>query len=242
MANRLVIGDAPRARGRKRWPKYLLFLGLLMVGLHYFVISLAEIRGDAMAPNALEGDLVLVLHTKSPMVGDVVVVEGDPNPVLRRLLGRAGDRVSAKAGRLIRNGEALDARSLGQFAFREGDRVLRQHLYWEAISPDAGHDILADYVSAPRSWRLDFPEQEVPEGHVFVYCDNRRQCPEDARAGVISEGAISGVAWGTMWFGDARVVPPPERPILGAYSPLRSAAGSVSDGVGAFESSTEPRR
>ena len=94
--------------------------------------------------------------------------------------------------------------------------------------------------STPRSWSLEFPEQTVPEGHVFVYCDNRRQCPEDARTGVVSLSVVSGVAWGTMWFGDARVVPPADKPVWGAYSPLRSAAGSPP--AGAIESSTAPRR
>ena len=240
MANRLVIGDAPRARARKRWPQFLMAAALILICLHYMVISLAEVRGDAMAPNALEGDIVLVLHTKTPIVGDVVVVEGDPNPVLRRILGIAGDRISATAGRLIRNGETLESRSLGQFAFREGDRILRQHLYREALSSNAGHDVLADYVSTPRSWTLEFPEQAVPEDHVFVYCDNRRQCPDDARAGVVPLSLVSGVAWVTMWFGDARMVAPAETPILGAYSPLRSTAGSTP--TDAFESSTAPRK
>lgn len=242
MANRLVIGDAPGAKSRKRWPQFLIGASLFGVILHAWIISLAEAQGGDMAPNVLAGDIVLVLHTKSPAIGDVVVVDGEPNPVLRRVLGTAGDRISAKAGRLIRNGEPLESRSLQQFAYREGERILRQHRYWESISTDAGHEILADYVSAPRSWHLEFTEDAVPEGHVFVYCDNRRQCSTDGRSGVVPLSAISGVAWGTMWFGEARMSAPAEKSLLGAYSPLRSTAGSTPTGAAAFESSTAPRR
>lgn len=242
MANRLVIGDAPGTRSRSRWPQVIIATALVSMALHAFVISLAEVQGDAMAPNVLEGDIVLVLHSKSPAVGDVVVVDGTPNPVLRRILGAAGDRISADGGRIVRNGEALESRSMGQFSFREGQRVLRQHLYWEALSVSSGHQVLSNYVSAPRSWNLQFDEQAVPEGHVFVYCDNRRRCPDDARSGVVPLSAVSGVAWGLMWYGEARVTSPPTRPLLGAYSPLRSAAGATSGRSDAFEGVTAPRR
>ena len=236
MATRLVIGDAPRARGRRRWPQWIIGAMLILGLLRFFVLSFAEVQGDTMAPNALQGDILLVLHAATPTVGDVVVVEGEPNAVLRRVLGSAGDRVSATGGRLTRNGAALESRSQGRFAFRDGDRVLRQHRYWEALSLDAGHATLADYVSAPRSWSLEFPETVVPAGHVFVYCDNRRQCPADDRAGVVPMASLSGVAWGLMWYGDARIVEP-VRPVLGAYSALRS---TVSPSKGFLATPTVP--
>jgi signal peptidase I len=239
VATRLVIGDAPRARGRRRRPQWIIAAVVVLASLRFFVLSFAEVQGDAMAPNALQGDVLLVLHAATPALGDVVVVEGKPNAVLRRILGTAGDRISATGGRLIRNGDPLQSRSLGRFAFRDGHRVLRQHRYWEALSLEAGHATLADFISAPRSWNLEFPETVVPPGHVFAYCDNRRQCPPDDRAGVLSLEAVSGVAWGLMWFGDARMVEP-VRPVLGAYSALRSTAASTSAGLSAAP--TVPRK
>jgi signal peptidase I len=79
-----------------------------------FVATVRYEPSSAMAPTVQVGDRVLVdrlgFHVTGLARGDVVVITlpGEGNlPVLKRVIGLAGDRLSCVDGRLVRNDEPL---------------------------------------------------------------------------------------------------------------------------------------
>ncbi len=224
----LLLGPAsPRRGGHRRW-RVRALLGVLaaLLLVRAFVAELVVARGSMMAPNVLDGDVLLVVHRPRPQAGDVVVVEGnDGPPVLRRVLGIAGDRFQVIEGLLYRNGQPMPARTVGAFAYRDGDESgpqRRQQLLEETLETGRAHRVLGDYEGAARPWALELPVIEVPPGHLFLLCDNRRLCPLDDRLGSVPAARVQGVARSLVWYGDARAEPPASQPFYGAFAPLVS--------------------
>lgn len=220
----------------------LLLLGALLA-VRVFVAELVVARGSTMAPNVLDGDVLLVARGARPTLGAVVLVEvGDDTAVLRRVLGVAGDRFEVVEGVLHRNGQPLPVRAAGTFTFRvaPGDRAQagdgptrRQHQFEETIEGGRAHRVLGDFLGSARPWQFELPTVDVPPGHVFVVCDNRRQCPLDDRLGAVPLEAVRGVARSLVWYGDARADEPPSRPFYGAFIPLESGVASGGSSTGA---------
>ncbi len=229
--DRLAFGT-PRER-RLPGRKALLFLGglallsLLVLRLAFY--ELVSVRGYTMGPNVLDGDVLLVAK-RAPAVGDVALVEVEGERVLRRVIAGPGQQVSTVDGVLVVDGRPLPNRVAGDFTYRveEVDTPRRQQRVVE-VCAGGRYAVLGDHVGVARPWVLEIPEIEVPPDHLFVLCDNRRLCPLDERAGVVPTVAVEGVATQLLWFGEARVPPPAERPLYGAFVPL-GAMGSASSG------------
>jgi signal peptidase I len=169
-----------------------------------------------------------------------VVVEGrDDTPVLRRVLGVAGDRFQVIDGLLYRNGQPMPARTLGTFTYRDGEGAdpRRQQLLEETLEAGRAHRVLGDYEGAARPWTLELPVIEVPPGHLFLICDNRRQCPLDDKLGSVPAAWVQGVARSIVWYGEARAEAPPSQPFYGAFAPLVSGVPSSGGSV-----TGEPRK
>ncbi len=232
MGERLVIGTAPRKRLPVKPVALILGLGLVaalaLTRLVFF--ELVQVRGDTMAPNAMEGDILLISSLATPSLGSVVLVEQGEREVLRRVVALAGDHVATVDGVIERNGHPLRTERIGVFgwlrASAEADaRPHRQVLLDERFADGRRHRILGDHDGAARPWRLDMPELEVPPGHVFVLCDNRRICPLDDQAGPVALHRITGVARSVLWLGDAREVPPAEGGFEGLGSRVSGEQG-----------------
>ncbi len=232
MGERLVIGTAPRRRLPIKPIALVAGLGLLLALLvtRLVFFELVRVRGGTMAPAVLEGDVLLVASLGAPALGSVVLVEQGEREVLRRVVGLAGDRMATADGVLVRNGAPLETEALGVFGWRAataGDAPARPHrqaLVVERFADGRQHRVLGDHDGAARPWRLDMPEVEVPPGHVFVLCDNRRICPLDEQAGPVALDRINGVARSVVWRGGARVEAPGGD--YGALRPLASSAGA----------------
>lgn len=236
MGERLVIGNAPRRRLPVKPVALIagigLVLALIVTRLVFF--ELVRVRGATMAPNALEGDVLLVASLGEPTLGSVVLVEQGEREVLRRVVGLPGDHMSTVDGVLVRNGVPLDTEAVGLFGWRaaeDGEAVARPHrqgLLIERFADGRAHYLLGDHDGAARPWRLELPEVQVPPGHVFVLCDNRRTCPLDEQSGPVALDRINGVARSVLWLGDARADPPGEGLDYGAFTPLASEASDAS--------------
>lgn len=232
---RLVIGPEPRRRAPARGLlKYLLVLALLGVAVVRLVFfELLVVRGNTMAPGILDGDVLLLEKRARPGLGDVVLLEYEGQAVLRRVLGLPGDRVGSADGVLTRNELPIATRVAGTFAYHdptpEDTRPRRQQHLLERLGDGRSHEVLGDHVGAARPWLLELPDVEIPAGHLFVMCDNRRTCPLDERAGVVPLAWVRGVAPFVMWYGDARVEPPAEQPFYGAF---KSTGSTESADVG----------
>ncbi len=227
------IGATPR-RGLpiRRILRYLISISVVvLLFARLFFVELVIARGSSMAPTVLEGDVLIINRRASPRVGDLVIVKLGERAVLRRILATSGTRIATVDGVLALNESALDTRMSGTFAYHDSTpeadakkepRPRRQTVFVERLPDGRHHDALGDHVGASKPWLMELPETEVPPGHVFVLCDNRRRCPEDELSGVVSLERISGVASYLMWYGDARVELPSDRSIVGAFKSLRS--------------------
>jgi signal peptidase I len=217
MGDRLVVGPAPRrplpVRRALRWAVVASLFALLAGRL--FFAELVGVRGNTMAPAVLDGDALFILRHASPRLGDVVLVEHADRAVLRRVVGLPSETVGAADGILTRGGLPLETHIEGTFTYlertdAEGEAPppRRQHHAVEAISETRSHRILGDQVGATPPWSLELPTLDVPPGHLFLLCDNRRTCPLDELAGIVPAAWVRGVARYLVWRGEARVEGP----------------------------------
>lgn len=228
--SRLVIGPAPRRSLGRRALARLVLVGLVaaVVIARMFFWELIVVRGNTMAPAVVDGDVLLVRRGIEPQVGDVAVLRLEERVVLRRVVAVAGDRVGTDEGVLTVNDLPLDTRVAGAFGYQDGERARRQEHFREALPDGRVHGILGDLIGAARPWIFDLPPIEVPAGHVFVLCDNRRICPIDELAGPVPVQWAEGVARHLMWYGDARLTAPEVQPLHGAFEPLVSRVSDPS--------------
>lgn len=231
--SRLVIGPAPRRRMSGRLVGRLIILALIsaVVVARLFFWELVVVRGNTMAPAVVDGDILLVRRGVPPAVGDVVVLRLEERVVLRRVIAVAGDRVGSDEGVLTINDLPLSTRVEGAFGYRDVERQRRQERFRETLPDGRTHGILGDMIGAARPWLFEVPPIEVPAGHVFVLCDNRRICPLDELAGPVPVQWSEGVARDLMWYGNARLSAPEVQPLYGAFEPLASAVGSQPGGL-----------
>ena len=95
--------------------------------INLFLAQATRVYGQSMEPN-LHSDQRLVveklsynpwLHLRSPQRGDVVVVrvKGNPEPLIKRLIGLPGDRIQISGGQVYVNGVPLTEPYIAQPAF-----------------------------------------------------------------------------------------------------------------------------
>ncbi|MEZ4465031.1 MAG: signal peptidase I [bacterium] len=225
--SRLPIGPAP---GRQRGPRHLWRWGLLLViaGLlvaRWFFVELVVVRGNTLAPTALDGDVLLVVRRAEPALGDVILLEHEGREVLRRVLALPGQMVGADEGVLTIDDLPLATRVVGTFAYREasdGDRSRRQQHFVESLPDGRRHHVLGDHAGAARPWKFEVPRIEVPPGFLFVLCDNRRTCPDDDLTGLVPLEWSQGVARWLLRRGDARESAVEQAPFYGAWEWISS--------------------
>ncbi|MFN3197564.1 MAG: signal peptidase I [Bradymonadia bacterium] len=211
----LIIGPhrPPPQRGRKTARVFILLAIIGLVVARLFFFELVVIRGNTMAPTALDGDVVLIHRSRPPKLGDVVLIDTEEaGAVVRRILGSAGDVIQTEDGRLIRNGQPIEARKVGSFAYQELEEAemppRRQHFIREGAADALLYHVLGDHVGNVRPWALNFEPITVPPGHVFILCDNRPICPDGPPGLAVPESAIVGVVGVPLWLGKARVDQP----------------------------------
>lgn len=238
----LIIGPGTARRFPWRLVVQVVVAGLVLglFAVRMFLVELVRVRGNAMAPAVLEGDLLLVRHERVVGRGDVVVVDLGGQAVLRRIMGLPGDRISAPGGVIAINELPVGTTMAGLFAYTEplakGVRTLRQQLLIEELMPGRFVRVLGDHIGAGRPWRLVLADATVGADQYYVLCDNRRMCPEDERQGLIPESAVVGLAQSLLWYGDARSVAPP--PLQGETLPL--TAGPLPPSGAPPEPGSEP--
>ncbi|MFH1858488.1 MAG: signal peptidase I [Candidatus Omnitrophota bacterium] len=124
-----------------------------------FVIQAFKIPTGSMRPTLLEGDRILVnkfiYRFSEPERGDIVVFKYPENPkrdFIKRLVGKSGDHLEIRNGRLVVNDEEITAGSLGERYYynqgplgQEGD---------EQTVPDNSYFVLGDNSAASRDSRF----------------------------------------------------------------------------------------
>jgi len=160
---------------------------LVALLLRVSVVEAYVIEGPSMEPGLLNGDRVFVakypyglsspfraeslVQWGAPRLREVVVLNSpaDPIPIIKRVVGVAGDVIEVRADVVYRNGEALPQHVLGRCTEGTG-------------AEGAAGDACRWYASevGGRSFRtsrarpgFDAPPVRVPADHVYVLGDHR---------------------------------------------------------------------
>ena len=193
------------ARWFDSWMRSLGMALVLFLIIKTFLIEAFQIPSGSMEHTLLAGDFLFVnkavygaqipgTHARlpgfgTPQRGDIIVFEYPRDPTLnyvKRVIGRAGDTVAMRAGRVEVNGAALVEPYV-------------QHI-------DAGHD-LSDaefawqrgfFVGPGDDARRQHPTRDnwgpllVPPGKYFVLGDNRDNSSDSRYWGFVDEAAVKG--------------------------------------------------
>jgi signal peptidase I len=161
---------------------------ILALAIQAFVVKPYLIPSVSMANTLLPGQRVLVdrvvYHYRGVHRGDVIVFRWPGHetetPLIKRVVGLPGDRLSLRDGRLYVNGRRLVEGYVRQV---QGTR--------EKTLPAFPSD-------TPGGWALTTP-YTVPPGHFFVMGDNRTESNDSRYWGTVPRENIIGRAFFVYW-------------------------------------------
>ena len=172
----------------------VVMLLLILAALKMFVLEIAKVRGNDMAPALVEGDLVLVSQLSAPERGDIIVFEHPQEPgrwALRRVVGMPGDAVELRGDQLSVNGQSARHTADGKMLVR-GFQDGKERMVDVAVEELIG-----------RRWRiLDDPHRKTPgkrsllsggNGYV-VLADNRDHGRDSREFGPVRAELLRGKA------------------------------------------------
>ena len=182
---------------------------LIVLILRSFIVEPFRIPSGSMIPTLLVGDFILVnkfqygirlpvLNTKiiemgEPDYGDVVVFRypRDPStPFIKRVVGRAGDKIVYRDRRLFVNGEEIPRQQMGTFVgIKSAAHHTGAQLFSEEL-PDRKHEILLTNGGHSQTF-----EGTVPSGHYFVLGDNRDNSRDSRYWGYVPDENLVGRAF-----------------------------------------------
>jgi signal peptidase I len=197
---------------------------LIVFLLRSFLVEPFKIPSGSMIPTLLVGDFILVnkyvygiripvwnrkvIEVARPERGDVMVFRYPVDPSLdyiKRVVGVPGDRVEYRGGRLRINGEAVPARRIEDYLWKE--RMQFSPRYLEKLGA-AEHAILVDedmpaFAAPGRTfphaanchYNIDGLSCTVPPGHYFVMGDNRDNSSDSRVWGFVPDENIVGKAF-----------------------------------------------
>ncbi|MEO6153683.1 MAG: signal peptidase I [Croceibacterium sp.] len=227
--------DSPEAKAKVNWWHEIRGLALMLLGVlafHTFIAKPFYIPSGSMMPNLLVGDRLVVskypfgwswvsasfhvlprgsrrVNPHTPAYGDIVIVvpPDRTEDLIKRVIGRPGDRLAVVNGRVILNGQPIpreveppvrlaeDAQVCdGQpcldmfYRFRtvlpNGRVVYEPPTYRETLPNGATYLTIDDWSENPLD---NYPEIIIPAGHVFLMGDNRDHSA-DSRASTLERG------------------------------------------------------
>lgn len=194
----------------REWAKPVLTIGLAVTAFRSAIADWNDVPTGSMKPSILEGDRVLVnklaydlkvpytrkhlAEWAEPQRGDVVVFFSphDGQRLVKRVIGRPGDRVALRDNRLLLNGQPVEYSLLEsarlerlQAESREPGPIALEEL------PEHPHAIL---TAPQRPAMRSFAEITVPAGAYFVMGDNRDNSFDSRYFGCVARERIVGRA------------------------------------------------
>ncbi len=219
----MVKSTSPPLRG-PRTPKHAGVARALAKGvfvalvLRAFVVEAYVIPSESMTPTLQVGDRVFadkftfglsvplcevkLTDGRLPRRGEVVIFTHprDGTRLIKRIVGRPGDRVALRAGRLLVNGRAVPRRRLAASCAAAAGTSSPRYIpsgcvaYEERLGAQRFVTFDADGYAA-----RDFGPVRVPAGHLFVLGDNRPMSSDSRFWGSVPRTHLKGRAHGLLW-------------------------------------------
>lgn len=155
---------------------FLLAAAVFLIGYIFFFRPF-QVNGESMYPNFLDKEYVLTsiigLRFSEPKLGDVIVFKAPNDPekdFIKRVIGKAGDMVALKDGRVFLNERELDeSLYLKSDVLTYGGSFLKEG--GEVIVQNDSYFVLGDnrpYSSDSREWGF-VPKENIIGKSFFVY-------------------------------------------------------------------------
>lgn len=173
------------------WVKALLIAVLLAFIIRYFLLAPIVVDGYSMTPTLHDKDRMIVnkigYAIGDPERFDIVVFHApEKKDYIKRVIGLPGDRIEYKDDTLYVNGKAYKEPYLD-----------------EKKKEVVGAPLTEDFTLE------DIPNGQatVPEGHLFVMGDNRRESKDSRHIGFVSQDDVVGKTSIVYWpIEDFRIV------------------------------------
>jgi len=152
-----------------------------LAGWTWLALDWVPVTSTEMAPSLVPGDWVL-LGPGAPVLGRVVALD-DPawpgRPVLRRVLGLAGNTVGVEDGLVVGEDQRLRIREMGR----------DEHTL--TLAEDNGY-LIRRLLTRDRART---PPVQVPDGQVWLLADNRPEALDSRWWGPVAAERIEQVVW-----------------------------------------------
>lgn len=200
--------DVPRMSKLADYSKAFFPVLLIVFLLRAFLAEPFRIPSGSMRPTLVEGDFILVnkftygwrlplTATKispwrMPERGDVLVFRNPKDTsidFIKRVVGLPGDKVKVEDKVLYINGEPVELEYVESSVDTDITGISREIKHYKEQLNSTKHSI---YVSLYEHG--DYPETEIPEGHLFVMGDNRDFSRDSREWGFVPEKLILGKA------------------------------------------------
>jgi signal peptidase I len=160
-----------------------------------FLFEVHRSTDNVMAPNLVRGDSYLVFILSGLRRGSPAVCEHPREPgtmVVGRIVGGGGDTVSIVRGEVNVNGHPLRGSAEGEFVLVDdsGDGAPLTAQYALVREQSGMNDYL---VLTPQRGRMrDMRPQNVPEGDLFLFADNRGSTEDSRTYGTVRASGCTG--------------------------------------------------
>lgn len=187
----------PQEQRRSPWRTALSWVLTIVVALGVtfvvktWLLQVYSIPSGSMVPTLEVGDRVVVSKLEtSPSRGDIVVFDrpdgapaepGAPKVLIKRVIGLPGERVSARDGRVLIDGQPLDETYLPDGTTT---RIVCKPAWASCAPNEAG---------------VDGDELVVPEDSYLVMGDNRNNSADGREFGPVEQRLIVGRALVRVW-------------------------------------------
>ena len=204
----LLRENAAQSRRRWRIGAMAVLCAAILAGLAAarWLVALAALRTDAMSGALRAGDVALCLRADAPAPlpkvelkrGDLALVgysdNGFKRQTIRRVIALAGDEVSVDGeGRVTLNGAALE-------------EPYAAYGRWRRAADEPGGALENPFASGEEAASGPRPEASgyavaVPEGRLFVLCDDRSNALDsrDEGFGLVDAEDVAGIALAVVW-------------------------------------------